>query len=47
MWNFKTFKNFNEQSKWINKNKYKYQIEIVFINNGNAIEYKELTIIDC
>jgi hypothetical protein len=42
MWKTKFFKTFENQKKWIEKNKHRYQIDIILVNNGYAVEYKEL-----
>lgn len=42
MWNIKEFKTREEFNKFWTKNKNKYQMVEVFINNGYAIEYKPL-----
>jgi hypothetical protein len=42
MWQTKFFKTFKRQAKWIDKNKNRYQIDIIFINNGYAVEYRKL-----
>ena len=42
MWKFKEFKTYLEQQRWIINNEHKYQIDVVFINNGYGVEYKAL-----
>lgn len=42
MWELKTFKNYDNMIKFINKNKNKIQYNEIFINNGYCIEYKKL-----
>jgi hypothetical protein len=42
MWKTKIFKTVELRNKWIEKNKNKYRIDIIFINNGYGIEYKKL-----
>jgi hypothetical protein len=42
MWEFKKFKTFAQQKAWIEKNDYRYQITIIYINNGYGVEYKKL-----
>jgi hypothetical protein len=46
MWNFKEFKSYKQQMKWIDKNEHKYQIQIIYINNSYGVEYKKLKVID-
>lgn len=41
-WSTKTFKSFAAMSEWMDKNKSKYQMRQIFINNGYAVEYKDL-----
>lgn len=45
MWLIKTFKTLDKQRDFIKKYSNKYQIEIIFINNGYAVEYRPLKII--
>lgn len=45
-WKTKTFSNVEKRDHWIEKNKSKHQIVIIFINNGYGVEYKPLIIID-
>lgn len=42
MWQFKKFKTIEARNIWIEKNKSKYRIDIVFVNNGYGVEYKKL-----
>ena len=42
MWKIKTFKSDELRNKWIADNRHKYQTEVIFINNGYAVEYKKL-----
>jgi len=42
MWTKKYFKTLAEFRKWIEKNSHKYQIDIIFVNNGMAVEYRPL-----
>ena len=44
MWQVKHFKTFALQEAWIIKNKPRYQIERLFVNNGYAVEYRKLRI---
>lgn len=41
-WKTKTFKTREEFNKFVTKNKNKYQMEEVFINNGFAVDYRPL-----
>lgn len=40
MWIIKNFKTEESQNKWIEKNNRKFQIEIIFVNNGFALHVK-------
>ena len=42
MWKIKIFKTEELKNKWIEKNKNKYRIDLIFVNNGYGIEYKKL-----
>ena len=42
MWITKVFKTEKLRNNWIEKNKNKYRIDIIFVNNGYGIEYKKL-----
>jgi hypothetical protein len=42
MWITKTFETKKQLDNWIARNKNKYRYEIIFINNGYGVEYKEL-----
>lgn len=42
MWEFKEFKTQEAMERFINKNKHRIQYEIVYINNGFAVEYRKL-----
>ena len=42
MWQVKTFKSLQAMEKFINTNRNKIQFEIIYINNGYAIEYRKL-----
>lgn len=46
MWQTKHFKSFKQQEEWIEANQNRYQISRIFVNNGYAVEYKPLTIIN-
>jgi len=46
MWNFKYFKTQKQMEKWFEKNKHKYQINEIIVNNGYGLEYKPLIIIN-
>lgn len=45
-WQTKEFKTLEQMNKWVNKNKHKYVIEQVFVDNGYCVEYKSLIVID-
>ena len=45
MWTLKQFKTSDSMNEWIKANEHRYQITIVFINNGYAIEYKKIRFI--
>jgi len=42
MWNTKRFKTETAARAWMNKNNYKYQMVLTFINNGCIVEYRKL-----
>lgn len=42
MWQTKFFKTFEQQETWILKNKHRYQIDIIIVNNGYAVEYRKM-----
>lgn len=42
MWETKFFKTFEQQQKWIEKNSSKYQIDVIIVANGYAVEYRKL-----
>ena len=45
MWQTKTFKTPQAQTDWIYRNSHRYQINIIFINNGYGVEYRKWKII--
>lgn len=46
MWEIKTFKTKQALDAFVTKNKNKYQIVTIFINNGFGLEIKKNRIID-
>lgn len=42
MWKIKRFKTKADQDNWIKKNSRRFQIDIIFVNNGYAVEYRSL-----
>ena len=42
MWQVKYFKTVKAQKNWIEKNWHKYRINLIFVNNGYAVEFKKL-----
>lgn len=42
MWQTKEFKTEESMQKFIDNNRHKLQIEIIYINNGYAIEFRKL-----
>ena len=44
MWTTKTFPSFTAQSNWIERNEHRYQITVLYVNNGYAVEYKKLRV---
>lgn len=42
MWEVKHFLNAEAQRKWIERNRFSFQIAELFVNNGYAVEYKKL-----
>lgn len=45
MWQIKTFKTQQALDKFVAKYSNKYQIDIIFINNGYGIEYRKLRVL--
>ncbi len=46
MWQVKKFKTLEDKENWVKKNQHRYQIDTIFINNGYAVDYRRLKIID-
>lgn len=46
MWQVKVFKTHEAMTDFIDRNEGKIEYEIVFVNNGYAIEYRELRVIN-
>jgi len=42
MWNIRKFKTLDAQNRWIEANSGRYQITVLFVNNGFAVEYRAL-----
>ena len=42
MWQIKKFKTYEKYSEWVIKNKTRYQITEIFINNAYGVEYRPL-----
>lgn len=47
MWKTKYFNNLRTMQKWISRNKKRYRIEEIFVNDGYAVDYKPLKFIYC
>jgi hypothetical protein len=45
MWQVKKFSTRKDMLKWCENNSHRYQIEQIFVNNGYAVEYRQLKII--
>ena len=45
MWQVKKFNTRKDMLKWCENNSHRYQIEQIFVNNGYAVEYRQLNII--
>lgn len=45
MWDLKYFKTFEAQARWIEKNEYRYEITVLYVANGYAVEYRKLRVI--
>lgn len=45
MWETKEFKTKESMMKFIDNNKHRLRIEIIYINNGYAVEFKKLKVI--
>jgi hypothetical protein len=46
MWKTKVFRTKSAFDSWMTKNSKRYQITVIFINNGYGVEYRPLRIID-
>lgn len=46
MWQIKEFKTKEAMQKFIDNSEHKRQVEIIYINNGYAVEFRELKIIE-
>lgn len=46
MWTLKKFKTEAAMAAWIKKMRSRVQYDIIYINNGYAVEYRPLIIID-
>lgn len=46
MWEVKTFKTEKEMFNFIEKNKHKYRIDTIYVDNLYAVEYKKLRVIN-
>lgn len=42
MWNTRLFDSYKAMALWIARNKRRYQIEQIFVNNYYAVEYRPL-----
>ncbi len=42
MWTIKRFKSVDAQRQWIDRNSGRYQITVLFVNNGWAVEFRPL-----
>lgn len=42
MWNIKKFKTAHDQANWIGANSHRFQIVVLYVNNGYAVEFKKL-----
>lgn len=45
MWNMRKFRTYAKQQQWIEANKGAYQIIVIYVNNGYAVEYRKLRIV--
>lgn len=45
MWNVKKFKSAHDQANWIGANQHRFQIVVLYVNNGYAVEYKKLRLV--
>jgi hypothetical protein len=45
MYEIKHFKTYDAVLNFINKNEYKYQMDIIYTHNGYAVEYKKLRVV--
>lgn len=42
MWQIKKFRSLAAQKDWIERHERRYQIVVLFINNGYAVEWRKL-----
>lgn len=45
MWQIRHFKTAKTQQRWIDANQRHAQIEVLFVNNGFAVQYRPLRIV--
>lgn len=45
MWRVRKFQSFAAQERWRTANAHRYQIVVIYINNGYAVEYRPLRVI--
>lgn len=42
MWSVKRFKSAHDRANWIGANQHRFQIVVLYVSNGYAVEYKKL-----
>ena len=40
LWSAKTFKTFSAMTEWMKKNQDKYQMQVVYVQNGYSVDYR-------
>ena len=45
MWKIRKFASLEAQNLWVSANAGKYQITVLFVNNGFAVEYRRLRVV--
>ena len=45
MWTTKFFSTLKCQTKWIELNSHRYDIEVIFVENGYAVQYRKVRFI--
>jgi hypothetical protein len=41
-WRIKKFKSADDLTRWSERNRHRYEIQFIFVNNGHAVTYRRL-----